>query len=148
MSKRKEWVTRLLDTVMEHWHWQGHCHHLCTNIRPPDARGEPWQVAVAPALQEISEAGPADGQWVWTPFTFELGDFISARGVQQCNMAGFSQGPMTPTPEIILDLLFYNRPVILHILLEPPDDAEPVEVLEPRTGKVRHKCPNHEEAEE
>jgi len=147
MSRPKKWVCNLLDTIMESWQWYGRCHHIYTHVCKPQAPGDPWEISVAPPLQEISDAGPRDGEEVWTPFVFDIGTFIAAPGIQQCNMAVRSEGPDTPTPEPLLYLLYHNRPVVLRVLMQPPDNAEAIEVLDVKNNRIRHKCqsPMHEQ---
>lgn len=142
----KKWIARLIDTVSEHWHWNGQCHHFYTAVKPPTKPEEAWEIAIAPALQEL-EQGPRDGQEVWTPFAFDIGEFIASPGVQQCNMGVRSRFCCEP-PMLFLDLLYKNRPVNLLLYMEPPAGAEPMEVVNTVTKEIRHKCrhPHHDES--
>jgi len=137
MKTRKRWVRRLIETVLAHWHWHGQCHHIVSRVRKPKSRGESWEIAVAPALQEIADAGLHDGERVWTPFTFNIGEFITAPGVQQRYLAVRSEGPGHPDPELFLELLFFNRPVTLRLLLQPPEGAAVIEILDLKAQVIR-----------
>jgi hypothetical protein len=142
---KKKWVNRLLDTVLAHWKWHGQCHHLATLVRQPRFRGESWEIAVAPALQEIADAGPLDGEQVWTPFTFDISEFIKAPGVQQRYLAVRSEGPGRPDPELFLELFYFDKPVNLRLLLRPPEDADVIEVIDLKAQVIRRS--NSQEAE-
>jgi hypothetical protein len=92
---------------------------------------------VAPALQEIADAGPHDGEQVWTPFTFNIGEFITAPGVQQCYLAVRSEGPGCPDPELFLELFYFGRPVSLRLLLQPPEGAGVIEIIDLKARVIR-----------
>jgi hypothetical protein len=95
---------------------------------------------VAPALQEIADAGPHDGEQVWTPFTFNIGEFITAPGVQQRSLAVRSEDPGHPDPELFLELFYFDRPVTLRLLLQPPDEAGVMEILDLKAHIIRPKA--------
>jgi hypothetical protein len=137
MKQRKRWVRRLLETVMAHWEWHGQCDHIVSRVRKPKSRGASWEIAVAPALQEICDAGPRDGERVWTPFTFDIREFIAAPGVQQRSLAVRSEGPGRPDPELLLEFFYFYRPVILRLLLQPPEGARVMEILDLRAQVIR-----------
>jgi hypothetical protein len=52
-------------------------------------------------------------------------------------MAVRSEGPGHPDPELFLELLLFNRPVTLRLLLQPPDDSDVIEIIDLKARVTR-----------
>jgi len=104
-----------------------------------DRERECWVVGVAPVFQEVY-GGDEDGQKVWTGFLFDIADFLRWPGVhiEEYAVASYCNG-CTPVPKLMMSGKFRGHPVMLHILLEPPPNTEPVEVLDTLTHQIREK---------
>ncbi len=146
MKSNPKWATRLIEQAIEHWEWQGgHCHHVHTSVCKPKNPSEPWTVSIAPVLQEVSECGPRDGNQIWIPFVFDIGNFLNSKGVRLRHMCVRSVSPESHCAQFILHLLYFNRPVLLCIFMEPPPNAEPAEIIDAKDGTIRNKVSTTEE---
>ena len=143
------WVDKLLDRVMNHWHWQGLCHHIGYHVTPPTPPDDEWEVEIIPAVQEIL-GGEKDGEEVWTPFVFDVGDFLKEKGVQCNNVVVCTHSPSMPMPNIVLYIAYRKRNICLRINLEPPPEATPTEMIDTIRHTIVHKCkhPPKEEHDE
>jgi hypothetical protein len=122
----KRWVRHLLEAVGHCWEWQSPAQRIAAQVRPPEDRDDCWEVWVYPAVQEIV-GGPQDGQAVWGGFHFDVSRWLERFDAEQ---VGVCTGTPHDPPELVLEGRFRGRAVLLHVCLEPPEEAEATEVID------------------
>lgn len=124
------------DVIRSHWIYQGPCNMMNWHVTNRD--DSVTQIEVCPSFQ-IVYGGPDDGKKVWTPFQFQVLDFLSEAGVdevQECGSMTYSfrdgHGPF-----IGIVGSYRGKPFALRIHLEPDPSTEPLEVIDRIKNEVR-----------
>jgi hypothetical protein len=132
------WLRSLLTAISDCWECHALSLHVGFQYRRPEDKDDCWEVWAYPAVQEIV-GGENDGETVWSGFNFDLSQLLETL---QTEHIGISTRMHPHPPEVTLEGGFQGKAVLLHLCLEPPEDAETTEILdltEPDDAKVREK---------
>jgi hypothetical protein len=120
------------------WQWNGLAQQICFQFRKPKSRKGRWEVWAFPALQEIL-GGRHDGETGWAGFDFDVSHLLTQL---RAGTIGLSTATRRHPSELIFEGMFRNRPVRLHLCLEPAEGVEVTEVIDllrPGEPTVREK---------
>jgi hypothetical protein len=83
--------------------------------------------------------GEHDGETSWCGFNFDVSALLESFEAEHIGMGtGMGEAP----PELLVDGKFRGKEVLLHVCLEPPEDAEATEIIDlttPGKASVREK---------
>ncbi len=124
------------DMIRPHWVYHGPCNMMNWAVFARD--DEVTQIEVCPTFQ-IVYGGPDDGKKVWTPFQFQVLDFLNEADldeVQECGVMTYSlQDGHGPFIGIVGS--YRGKPFVLRIHLEPDPTTEPLELIDRIRNEVR-----------
>ena len=136
MSNR--WLRNVLAVVSNCWECHALSLHVEFQYRKPEDKDDCWEVWAYPSVQEIV-GGENDGETVWSGFNFDLSQLL---GALKADNLSISTRMDTHPPEVTMEGKFQGKALLLHLCLEPTEDAEANEVLdltEQGNAKVREK---------
>jgi hypothetical protein len=120
------WIKQLIESVSGCWEWHGLALHIVFQYREPHDADDCWEVLAYPAVQEIV-GGKNDGETGWCGFHFDVAGFLQVIEAESLTVnARMGQAP----PELVVEGKFQDKPVLLHVRLEPLDDAEASEIID------------------
>lgn len=124
------------DVVRSHWVYHGLCNMMNWSVFLRE--DEVTQIEVCPTFQ-IVYGGPDDGKKVWTPFQFQVLDFLNEADVdevQECGVMTYSlQDGHGPFIGIVGS--YRGKQFALRIHLEPDPATEPLELIDRIKNEVR-----------
>jgi hypothetical protein len=124
------------DVVRSHWVYHGLCNMMNWSVFQRE--DEVTQIEVCPPYQ-IVYGGPDDGRKVWTPFQFQVLDFLNEADldeVQECGVMTYSlQDGHGPFIGIVGS--YRGKQFALRIHLEPDPATEPLELIDRIKNEVR-----------
>lgn len=134
--KVPKWVKNFYQVIYNNWQHHAPCEHVSTKAEW-DEDTKCWHIHAAPVWQEIL-GGEDDGKRVWAGFLFEFGDFSRVDGMWVQEQAFFSVcSECTPYPKTLTKGRFRGHRFYFHLLLEPPEEMDSVEVLDIINQEVR-----------
>jgi hypothetical protein len=132
------WMNRLMEAISGCWEWHALALHVGFQYRKPQGEDDCWEVWAFPAVQEIV-GGQHDGERGWSGFNFDLSRFLGQFEAEHISVS--TARPHDPA-EVTLEGRFRGKAVVLHLCFQPPEDAEPTEVIDltgPGGASVREK---------
>jgi hypothetical protein len=120
------WIKHLIESVSGSWGWHRLPLHIGFQYREPKDADDCWEVWAYPAVQEIV-GGKDDGETGWCGFNFDVTGFLEgfeAKGLTVSARMG--QAP----PELVVEGEFRDKPILLHVCLEPLDDVQTSEIID------------------
>lgn len=124
------------DVVRSHWVYHGQCNLMNWSVTHRD--DGVTQIEICPPFQ-IVYGGPDDGKMVWTPFQFQVLDFLSEADVdevQECGVMTYSlQDGHGPFIGIVGS--YRGKQFAMRIHLEPDPTTEPLELIDRIKNEVR-----------
>jgi hypothetical protein len=122
----EKWLQELQEKVANCWEWHSLALHIGFRYAQPDSGDDFWEIWAYPAVQEIV-GGKEDGETVWTGFNFDVLQFLEDF---EPEAVGVSTRQHVHPPELTFEGLFRGKGVFLHLCLEPPEDAEAMEIVD------------------
>jgi hypothetical protein len=122
----ENWLEQLQEKVAGCWEWHSPALQISFRYTEPDQDDDFWEVWFYPALQEIV-GGKEDGETVWSGFNFDVLEFLKDFEAEALDI-GTCQS--SRPSELTFEGKFRGQYVFLHLCLEPPDDAEPTEIVD------------------
>lgn len=126
----QQWLEKLQEKVAGCWEWHSPALQIGFRYIEPDEPDGYWEVWAFPAVQEIV-GGKEDGETVWCGFNFDVLEFLNDFEPEAIGMS--TRQHIHPS-ELTVEGKFAGQGVFLHLCLEPPDDAEPTEIVDFRGG--------------
>jgi hypothetical protein len=120
------WLEELQEKVASCWEWHSPALQISFRYTKPDQDDDFWEIWVYPAVQEIV-GGKEDGETVWSGYDFDVLTFLDDFEAEAVGLS--TRHPSHPS-EITFEGKFRGQGVLLHLCLEPPDDAEATEVVD------------------
>lgn len=121
-----ECLESLQEKVANCWQWHSPAMQICFRYAEPEQSDDFWEIWAYPAVQELV-GGKEDGESVWSGFNFDvvefLKDFEPEAGV-------LSTRQLAHPSELTFEGKFRGTGILLHIYLEPPEDAEATEIVD------------------
>lgn len=135
-----EWLTSVFKLLTDAWHNQSHNETVNWKISQDE---DGWNVSIAPCFQELL-GGESDGGIVWTPFIFDIGEFIKiSRDVLVIKETAVSTSHdaynRQPMVMIQAEGVETSESVYFSIYLEPPRNSGPREVIDMLKQEIRIK---------
>jgi hypothetical protein len=122
----EKWLNDLQEKVADCWEWQSPALQIRFQYAPPDEGDDFWEVWAYAAVQEVV-GGKEDGQTVWSGFHFDVLGFLADF---EPDAVAVSTRQHAHPPELTFEGKFRGLGLLLHLCLEPPDDAEATEILD------------------
>jgi hypothetical protein len=123
-----KWLEEFQAKVAECWEWHSPALKIGFRYTTPDQGEDFGEIWAYPAVQEIL-GGKEDGETVWSGFNFDVLEFLTAF---EPEAVAISTHQHVHAPELTFEGRFRGQDVFLHVCLEPPEDAEPTEILDLR----------------
>lgn len=121
-----KWLDELQEKVANCWEWHSLALQFIFRYAKPDQDDDFWEIWAYPAVQEIV-GGKEDGETVWCGFNFDVLEFMNDF---EPEAVGISTRQYVHPPELTFEGKFRGHGVFLHLCLEPPEDAEPTEIVD------------------
>ena len=121
-----KWLEELQAKVADCWEFHSPALQIGFRDAEPDQGDDFWEVWAYPAVQEIV-GGKEDGETVWSGFNFDVLEFLSDF---EPEAVGISTRQHVHPPELTFEGKFRGQGVLLHLCLEPPEDAEATEIVD------------------
>ena len=121
-----KWLEELQAKVADCWEWQSPALQIGCRYTEPDEDDDFWEIWAYPAVQEIV-GGKEDGQTVWSGYNFDVMAFLNEFEAEAVDIS--TRQPSHPS-EVTFEGKVRGQYVFLHLCLEPPDDAEAMEIVD------------------
>ena len=124
------------DVIRSHWVYHGLCNMMNWSVFLRD--DGVWQIEIAPPFQ-IVYGGAEDGKQVWTPFEFDIFDFLAEPDVvevSRCSAMTYSL-KHDVQPFIAIVGIYRGKPFAMRIHMEPDPQTTPIEIVDTLQDKVR-----------
>ena len=120
------WFEALQEKIGNCWEWHSPALPIRFRSAKPKKGDDYWEIWAYPALQEVV-GGKEDGETVWSGFTFDVLQFLTDFEPE----AVVVSTPQTADSyEMIFEGKFRGQGVLLHLGLEPPEDATATEIVD------------------
>jgi hypothetical protein len=137
-----DWLQNVCAKIKECWHNTGANETLNWSLVQEEDK---LHLHVAPCYQEVLGGGD-DGSIVWTPFVFDIGEFISKVRdellVTNTGCASRFEAIGHNCPIIMFDtqVIEDDQNFMISIYLEPPAESSPKEIIDTLHNEIRGKC--------
>lgn len=122
----RKWLNEVQEKVAGCWEWHSPALQIGFRYAKPDKNDSFWEIWAYPAVQEIV-GGKEDGERVWTGFNFDVLEFLKDF---KAEAVGVRTRRDTLPSELTFEGDFRGRGVVLHLCMEPPEDAEATEIVD------------------
>jgi hypothetical protein len=122
----EKWLKEIQEMVANCWEWHSPALQIGFRYAKPDQDDDFWEIWAYPALQEIV-GGKEDGETVWTGFNFDVLAFLNDF---EPEAVGIITRQQFHPSERTFEGKFRGQGVLLHLCLEPPEDAEATEIVD------------------
>ena len=122
----RKWLDALYEKIGNCWEWHSLALRIYFCYTKPEQRGDYWEIWAYPAVQEIV-GGEDDGEWVSAGFNFNVMEFLVDFEAEAIGLS--TRLPGHPN-ELTFEGKFGGKGVFLHVCLEPPEGAEPTEIID------------------
>ena len=120
------WIDQLMEAVSGCWEWHAVALHIGFQYREPEDADDCWEVWAYPAVHEIV-GGKDDGETGWSGYNFDLSMLLEEVKAEALSI---STGMQHDPPELVVEGKFRDKPLMLHVCLEPPDDVKASEIID------------------
>ena len=121
-----KWLEQFQEKIAACWQWHSPAVEIGVRYVKPDQEDDFWEIWAYPAVQEIV-GGKEDGETVWSGFNFDIQGFLTEF---EPDAVGLSTRQLSDPSELTFEGQFRGQGVFLHLLLEPPEDAEATEIID------------------
>jgi hypothetical protein len=121
-----KWLEDFQEKVANCWVWQSLALGIGFRYIRPEQGDEPWEIWAYPAVQEIV-GGKEDGETVWSGFNFDVLEFLTDF---ESESVSISTRQAAHPSELTFEGRFREQVLLLHVCLEPPEDAEATEIVD------------------
>jgi hypothetical protein len=123
-----KWLDELQEQIANCWEWHSPALQIGFRYAEPDQDDDFWEIWAYPAVQEIV-GGKEDGETVWSGFNFDVLEFLTDF---EPEVVSISTRLLVDPSELTFEGKFQGQSVLLHLYLEPPEDAEVTEIVDLR----------------
>ena len=121
-----KWLEEFQEKVATCWEWHSLAVQIGFRYSKPDHDDDFWEIWAYPAVQEIV-GGKEDGETIWSGFNFDILEFLTDF---KPDGVSISTRRSSDPSELTFEGQFRGQGVFLHLCMEPPDDAEPTEIVD------------------